>query len=78
MDKEILKLKVNSLISLRTSLINTLTVLVGGTVGVYFLPAGSVAKIILIIVGIFYSLVFSSNLISTSGEISNLLNNGKE
>lgn len=78
MDKEILKLKIKSLISLRTSLINTLTVLVGGTVGIYFLPAGSLAKIILIIVGIFYSLIFTFNLIATSNEINILLNSRRD
>lgn len=78
MDKDILKLKIKSLVSLRTSLINTLTILVGGTVGIYFLPAGSIAKIILVVVGIFYSLIFTFNLIATSNEINILLNNRKD
>ncbi len=77
MEKEILKLKVNSLISLRTSIINTLIVLVGGTTSLVFL-ATSPMKNCLIFVGIFYIIVFISNLVSISNKIDGLLIEGKD
>ena len=73
MDKEILKLKIQSLISLRTSIINTLIILVGGTVSLGFLP-DSLLRSCLILLGVFYTMVVILNLDSVMGKIDKLLN----
>lgn len=73
MDKEILKLKVQSLITLRTSLINILIVLGGGVVSLFFLPL-RIISYFLGGVGIFYFFVFLSNLTNTNKELELLLN----
>lgn len=72
MDKEILKLKVKSLISLRTSLINLLIVLIGGVASLFFLPL-SLTSYFLGGTGIFYFFVFLSNLTNTNKELELLL-----
>lgn len=72
MDKEVLKLKVKSLISLRTSLINLLIVLVGGVLSLFFLPLRPVSYF-LGGTGIFYFFVFLSNLTDTNNELESLL-----
>jgi hypothetical protein len=77
MDKEILKLKIKSLISLRTNLINVLIVLIGGVVSLSFLPIHLVPSLFGVL-GFFYILVFLSNLISTNNKIDKLLINGEE
>jgi len=63
MDKEILKLKIESLIALRTSIINALIVLVGGTVSLLFFQFTPL-KYIFVSVGVFYFFVLISNLIN--------------
>lgn len=72
MDKEILKLKVESLVALRTNLINILIVLIGGIISLLFLPDYSF-KYSLIILGVFYVLVFLSNLLSINNKLDKLL-----
>ncbi|MDD3436895.1 MAG: hypothetical protein PHC64_07075 [Candidatus Gastranaerophilales bacterium] len=77
MDKEILKLKVESLVTLRTSIINTLIVLVGGIVSLLFLQ-NSLLKGILLFVGFFYFVIFISNLLNITNKIDRLLITGKD
>lgn len=74
-DKE--KLKVNNLIALRQLLTNTLTVLIGGTVGLLFINA-SPLKYVFIFIGLFYVYVFTANLSSTISELNLLLNKEEE
>lgn len=73
MDKEILKLKVESLVSLRTSLINVLIVLTGGVASLFFLPV-SIINYLFGGLGFFYFFVFLSNLINANNELDMLLN----
>jgi len=77
MDKEILKLKIKSLISLRTNLINVLIVLIGGVASLFFLPIRPITYLFGAL-GFFYILVFVSNLISTNIKLDKLLVNGEE
>ena len=77
MDNEKLKLKVQSLVTLRTSLINVLIVLIGGVVSLLFLPKYSF-NYLLGILGGFYILIFLSNLLSISTKIDKLLSEDKE
>lgn len=77
MEKEILKLKIQSLITLRTSIINMLLVLIGGTVSLGFLP-GSLLRNCLILAGVFYTMIVILNLDSVMGKIDKLLKSGKE
>lgn len=72
MDKEILKLKVESLVALRTNLINILIVLIGGVVSLFFFP-NSQFTLIFGLVGVFYILVFLSNLLSLNNKLDKLL-----
>lgn len=72
MEKEILKLKIQSLVALRTNLINILIVLIGGIISLLFLPDYSF-KYLLIILGVFYVLVFLSNLLSINNKLDKLL-----
>ncbi len=72
MDNEILKLKIKSLISLRTNLINVLIVLVGGVLSLSFFQT-SILKGFVICIGVFYILVFLSNLVDTNKQIDKLL-----
>lgn len=77
MEDVILKLKVKSLIELRTSIINALIILTGGTAGLFFLP-DSTPKNFFIIAGVFYIVTFISNIKNINNKIAKLLNNGKE
>lgn len=72
MDKEILKLKIKSFISLRTNLINVLIILIGGVVSLSFFQT-SIFKGFLISIGVFYILVFLSNLVGTNKQLDKLL-----
>lgn len=72
MDKEVLKLRVKNLISLRTSLINILIVLIGGVVSLFFFP-NSRFTLIFGLVGGFYILVFLSNLLNLNNKLDKLL-----
>jgi len=77
MDKEILKLKIKSLVALRTSIINVLIVLIGGIVGLIILPK-TIIKVLLLCAGVFYVCVFLSNLNWVTTEINNVLDKGKD
>jgi len=77
MDKEILKLKIHSLVAMRTSIINTLIILIGGTVSLGFLP-NSFLRNCLILAGIFYVMIVVLNLDSVMVKIDKLLKIGKE
>ena len=70
-------LKVNNLIQLRALLTNTLIVLIGGTVGLLFVPAG-VLKYLLFFIGCFYIFLFIANLSSTIKELNGILYNSEE
>ena len=73
MDDEKLKLKkVDELIALRTSIIQVLIILVGGTIGLFF-TANLTLKIILIPLGFFYTCVLLSNLDSIGNKIDEIL-----
>jgi len=72
MEKEILKLKVENLIALRTSVINALIILAGGVAGLMFLSNSS-AKYFLLIVGFFYITILISNIVNISNKISKVL-----
>ncbi len=77
MEKEILKLKVQSLTTLRTSIINILIVLIGGIVSLMFLPNSSL-KCFLACIGGFYIIVFIFNLVNITNKIETLLTNRKD
>lgn len=72
MEKEILKLKAQSLITLRTSLINVLIVLTGGLTGLFFLQT-TIATYLFASIGFFYFFIFLSNLIDTNNKLDLLL-----
>ncbi|MEI8128279.1 MAG: hypothetical protein WCG95_01550 [bacterium] len=77
MEKEILKLKIDNLIALRTNLTNVVLVLSGGLASLCFL-SDSVLKYVLIVVGLFYLITFVSNLRNTIGTIYKILDQGKD
>lgn len=77
MEKEILKLKVENLVALRTNLINILIVLIGCVVSLFFFPS-SRSTLIFGFVGGFYILVFLSNLLSLNNKLDKLLIDEKE
>lgn len=77
MDKEILKLKVNNLVALRTSLTTVILVLGGGLASICFIP-DSFLKYVLIVIGVYYLIVVIANLRNTISEIYKILENGKD
>lgn len=73
MDDEKLQLKkIDELVALRTSIIQALIVLVGGTISLVFVN-GFLLKIILIPIGIFYTCVLILNLDSIGNKIDEIL-----
>lgn len=69
MDEET-KVKINNLISLRQSLLGLLPILVGGTVGMFFINGHVVARIALLFCGSFFIIVIAKSLIGTITEIN--------
>ena len=73
MEDEKFKLKkIDELIALRTSIIQVLIVLVGGTLGLLFIN-NLVLQIILIPIGFYYICVLASNLDSIARQINGIL-----
>lgn len=54
---ELTKIKISNLISLRQSLLTLLPILIGGTIGVCFINEGFIFKNMLIVAGVFFSIV---------------------
>lgn len=78
MDDEKLTLKkIDELVALRTSIIQVLIVLVGGTIGLAFTKIFLI-KLIFIPLGFFYTCVLALNLDSIGNKINKLLNFKKE
>ncbi len=75
MDNEqlkILELKINDLISLRQLVTQTLVVLIGGVVGLFFLP-DSKLKYVVIIIGLLYVFFIGKTLYRTINKINKYL-----
>ena len=71
MDKRT-EVKINNLIALRQLVTNVAVVVVGGTLGLLFIP-NSLLKYSLIFIGVFYSCLFITNLSSILRELDNLV-----
>ncbi len=67
------KVKINNLISLRQSLLNLLPILVGGTLGMFFIDGHNTLRITLIAFGILFTVVIAKGLIETITEINKTL-----
>lgn len=72
MQDDLMQFKVNNLIALRQLLSNFVIVTVSGTIGLLFLPNTSI-KFILIVLGLFYSGLFVTNLMSANKELNTIL-----
>lgn len=66
---EYLKEANKNLINLRTSLITTIVVLTGGIVGIYLTDIGVITKTIFIIFGIYFDILFISNVLDINKKI---------
>lgn len=74
MDRDKLtELKIQELISLRQLLTTTITILVGGTIGLIFISKFIIIRLILFVLGLYYTGLFVSNLKSTMSELNMLL-----
>ncbi len=69
---KILELKIKDLISLRQLITQTLVILIGGVVGLFFIPESKL-KYIVIVFGVFYVMVLGKNLYSTINKIDKYL-----
>lgn len=67
---ELTKVRVNNLISLRQSLLVLLPVLIGGTVGMVFVNGHALLRIMLIILGVFFTGVMIFSLCKTITELN--------
>ena len=67
-----LELKIKDLVSLRQLITQALVVLIGGVVGLFFIPESKL-KYIVIAFGVFYVVVLGKNLYSTINKIDKLL-----
>ena len=72
MQDDLIQLKVNNLITLRQLLSNFVIVTVSGTIGLLFLP-NTFIKFVLLVLGLFYSGLFITNLMSTTKELNTIL-----
>ncbi len=59
---ELTKIKISNLISLRQSLLALLPILIGGTIGACFINEDFIFKNMLIIAGVFFSIVLIASL----------------
>lgn len=69
---KILELKVKDSIALRQLLTQTLVILIGGVIGLFFIDAGEY-KFIFIFLGIAYAIVLARNLYTAIKQINNFL-----
>ncbi len=67
---EYIKESNKNLISLRTSLITTIVVLTGGIVGLYLADIDLVRKIVFILFGVYFDILFICNILDINKEIS--------
>ena len=75
---ELTKVRVNNLISLRQSLLMLLPILIGGTIGMFFIDGYVVIRIILIILGLYFTFVLLCTLYNTSTEINQCIYKGEK
>ncbi len=68
MEKE-KELYIKSLITLRSNLITVMIVIVSGIVGLFLVNISTVKLVILLIIGIYFSLIFLTNLLYVHNEI---------
>ena len=68
MEKE-KELYIKSLITLRSNLITVKIVIVSGIVGLFLVNISTVKLVILLIIGIYFSLIFLTNLLYVHNEI---------
>ncbi len=66
---EYYKEKVKSLTSLRSNLFTCVIVLTGGVIGLFFLDAPLPLRVIFIIIGMYFGIIFLLNLLSINDEI---------
>ncbi|MDD3436617.1 MAG: hypothetical protein PHC64_05645 [Candidatus Gastranaerophilales bacterium] len=69
--------KIDELVALRTSIIHVLIVLIGGTIGL-LLTVDNIIKVVLICLGIFYTVVLIFNLINITHQLNKILTFRKE
>lgn len=67
---EYIKESNKNLISLRTSLITTIVVLTGGIVGLYLADIDLVRKVVFILFGVYFDILFICNILDINKEIS--------
>ena len=63
------ELYIKSLITLRSNLITVMIVIVSGIVGLFLVNISTVKLVILLIIGIYFSLIFLTNLLYVHNEI---------
>ena len=68
MEKE-KELYIKSLITLRSNLITVMIVITSGIVGLFLANISTIKLVILLIIGIYFSLIFLTNLIYVHNEI---------
>ena len=73
---EILKLRVQDLLSQRQIIVQALVVLIGGIAGISFL-SHSVLKYTLIVAGVLYVIILAKNLYSVQKILKNIYKNGR-
>ena len=71
-EEKVFEYKLKSLIELRTALMQLLTVLTGGVVGLCFV-ANSKLKLFLIIAGLFFGAIFVKSLVSAIRELNKII-----
>ena len=69
---ELTKLKLENLINKRQLAIHMLSIVIGGIIGLLFLPQG-LKTIILMILGLYYATVLSTNYVKLNNEIEKLI-----
>ncbi len=70
---ELTRARVDNLISLRQSLLMLLPVLIGGTIGLFFISGYTAARIVFAVLGIYFIIILARSLCGTIIEINQIL-----
>ena len=69
---EVTKLKIENLINKRQLAIHMLSIVIGGIIGLLFLPT-DIKTIILMLLGLYYAAMLSTNYVKLNNEIEKLI-----